>query len=80
VERDLRQLLQVKDLIHFQKFMKLCAGRIGQLFNASSLATEVGVSSTTIQSWLSALQATFIVFMVQPWSVNIGKRMVKTTI
>jgi len=78
VERDIRQLLQVKDLIHFQRFVKLCAGRTGQLINASSLANEVGVTSMTIQSWLSALQATFIVFLVQPWSANISKRMVKT--
>ncbi len=78
VERDIRQILQVKDLVYFQRFVKLCAGRIGQLFNASSIATEVGVSSMTIHSWLSALEATFIVFMVQPWSANISKRMVKT--
>ncbi len=78
VDRDIRQLLQIKELVYFQRFIKLCAGRTGQLFNASSLANEVGVSSMTIQSWLSALQATFIVFLVQPWSANISKRMVKT--
>ncbi len=78
LECDIRRLLQVKDLIYFQRFVKLCVGRTGQLLNASSLANEVGVSSMTIQSWLSALQATFIVFLVQPWSANINKRMVKT--
>ena len=78
VERDIRQLLQIKDLIHFQKFIKLCAGRVGQLFNASNLSTEVGVSSPTISAWLSALQSSFIVFMVYPWSANINKRLVKT--
>ena len=78
VERDIRQLFLVKDLIYFQRFVKLCAGRIGQLFNASSLGSEVGVSAQTIQGWLSALEATFIVFLVQPWSANISKRMVKT--
>ena len=78
VERDIRQILQVKDVSLFQKFMKLCAGRVGQLFNANNLATEVGVSSMTIQAWLSALQATYIVFLVQPWSANISKRLVKT--
>jgi len=78
VERDIRQLLQIKDLAYFQRFVKLCAGRVGQLFNASSLANEVGVSSMTIHSWLSALEATFIICMVQPWSANISKRMVKT--
>jgi len=78
VERDIRQILQVKDVSLFQKFMKLCAGRVGQLFNANNLATEVGVSSMTIHAWLSALQATYIVFLVQPWSANISKRLVKT--
>jgi predicted AAA+ superfamily ATPase len=78
VERDIRQILQVKDVSLFQKFIKLCAGRVGQLFNANNLATEVGVSSMTIQAWLSALQATYIVFLVQPWSANISKRLVKT--
>ena len=78
VERDIRQLLQVKDLIYFQRFVKLCAGRVGQLFNASSLGSEVGVSAQTIHAWLSALEATFIVFLVQPWSANISKRIVKT--
>jgi len=78
VERDIRQILQVKEVSHFQKFIKLCAGRVGQLFNASNLATEVGVSSMTIQSWLSVLQSTYIVFLVQPWSANLSKRLVKT--
>lgn len=78
VERDIRQILHVKDLFFFQRFVKLCAGRVGQLFNASSLATEVGVSSQTIHTWLSALQSTYIVFLVQPWSANISKRIVKT--
>ena len=78
VERDIRQILQVKDVSLFQKFMKLFAGRVGQLFNANNLATEVGVSYQTIFAWLSALQATYIVFLVQPWSANISKRLVKT--
>ncbi|HEY6913879.1 MAG TPA: ATP-binding protein [Paludibacter sp.] len=78
VERDIRQILQVKDVSLFQKFMKLCAGRVGQLFNANNLATEVGVSYQTIFAWLSALQATYIVFLIQPWSANISKRLVKT--
>ena len=62
VEHDLHQLLQLKDLVYFQRFTKLCAGRTDQLFNASSLGSEVGVSAQTIHSWLSALEATFIVF------------------
>ena len=78
IERDVRQLIHIKDLVSFQKFIRICAGRTGQLFNASSIATEVGVSYITIQSWLSVLQATYIVFMLQPWSVNLNKRFVKT--
>lgn len=78
VERDIRQLINIKDLVSFQKFMRLCAGRTGQLFNANNLATEVGVTVMTIQSWLSVMQTTFIVFMLQPWSVNLSKRIVKT--
>jgi uncharacterized protein len=78
IERDVRQLINIKDLVSFQKFIRLCAGRTGQLFNASNLATEVGVTVMTIQSWLSVLQATYVVFMLQPWSVNISKRLVKT--
>ena len=78
IERDVRQLINIKDLVSFQKFIRLCAGRTGQLFNASNLATEVGVSVMTIQSWLSVLQATYVVFMLQPWSVNLSKRLVKT--
>ncbi len=75
IERDVRQLINIKDLVSFQKFIRLCAG---QLFNASSIATEVGTSYVTIQSWLSVLQATYVVFMLQPWSVNLSKRFVKT--
>jgi hypothetical protein len=78
IERDVRQLINIKNLLSFQKFIRLCAGRTGQLFNASNLATEVGVTVMTIQSWLSVLQATYVVFMLQPWSVNISKRIVKT--
>jgi predicted AAA+ superfamily ATPase len=78
IERDVRQLINIKDLVSFQRFIRLCAGRTGQLFNASNLATEVGVTVATIQSWLSVLQATFVVFMLQPWSVNLSKRILKT--
>jgi uncharacterized protein len=78
IERDVRQLINIKDIYSFQKFMKLCAGRTGQLFNASSLATEVGVSMSSIQAWLSALQAMYILFLVQPWYANLNKRVVKT--
>ncbi|MFH1664833.1 MAG: ATP-binding protein [Candidatus Omnitrophota bacterium] len=78
IERDLRQLITIKDLNLFQIFIRLCAGRIGQLFNANSLANEVGVSSASIKSWMSILEASFIVFSVQPYHENIAKRVVKS--
>lgn len=78
IEKDLRSMLQVKDLRLFQKFMKLCAGRIGQLFNASSLANETGVSVPTIQHWISILQSSNMIFLLEPFHANISKRLVKS--
>lgn len=78
IERDLRQLINIKDLKKFQLFVRLCAGRIGQLYNASNLSNEVGVSVPTIQHWTSILETSFIVFFLQPWFSNIGKRLIKT--
>lgn len=78
IERDLQQLIKVKDLNSFQTFVRLCAGRIGQLFNASSLANEVGVRVGTIKSWLSILQTSFIIFSIEPYHGNINKRLVKS--
>ena len=74
----MRQLLQVKDLYQFQTFLRLCAGRIGSLFNASELSNEVGISVNTVLSWLSLLQASYIVFMVHPYAENSRKRLTKT--
>lgn len=78
LERDVRQLIQVKDLYQFQTFLKLCAGRIGSLFNASELSNEVGVSVNTVRSWVSLLQASYIAFTVHPWFENSRKRLTKT--
>lgn len=78
LERDVRQLLQVKDLYHFQTFLRLCAGRTGSLFNASELSNEVGISVNTVRSWLSILQASYIVFMLHPYFDNSRKRLTKT--
>lgn len=78
LERDVRGLLQVKDLYQFQTFLRLCAGRVGSLFNASELSGEVGVSVNTIRSWLSILQASYIVFLVHPYFENSRKRLTKT--
>lgn len=78
VERDIRQLINIKDLSTFQRFIRLSAGRIGQLFNASSLAGEIGATSKTVSSWLNVLAASYITYTVQPFYENIGKRLVKT--
>lgn len=77
VERDVRQLLNVKDITKFQTFIRLCAGRIGTELNASALSNEVGVTVHTIQEWLSVLEASYIIFRLPPFYRNIGKRLVK---
>ncbi|MBW2178527.1 MAG: ATP-binding protein [Deltaproteobacteria bacterium] len=78
IERDLRQLVAIKDLHVFQRFIKLCAGRIGQLLNANSLANDTGISHTTARNWLSVLEASYTIFLLQPYHRNIGKRLVKS--
>ena len=78
VERDIRQLISIKDLALFQKFVRLCAGRVGQLLNLQSLGNDVGVSHTTARSWLTLLQAGYVVFLLQPWHKNIAKRQIKS--
>ena len=78
LERDIVQIAAVHDLIRFEKFMRLLAGRVGQLVNNSILATEVGVSSTTIGSWLSVLEASHIIYTLKPWFKNRNSQVVKT--
>ncbi len=78
VERDVHQLINVKDLSTFNKFMTLCAGRIGQELNMNSLSNEVGVSNHTIKQWLSILEASFLIILLQPYYENLGKRVVKS--
>lgn len=78
VERDIRALIQLRDLSQFQKFLVLLAGRIGQVINYTSLANDIGVSGATIKSWLSVLKATFIIIELAPFSANIGKRLIKS--
>lgn len=77
LERDLRQLIHVKDLAQFQKFVRLTAGRIGQLVNFEGLGNEVGVTSNTIKEWISILEASYIVVKLQPYYENFGKRFIK---
>ena len=78
LEKDVRDLLQMKDQIRFTKFLKLCAARIGSLFNASELGAEIGVSSKTISHWISVLQASYLITLLPPYYENIPKRLVKS--
>jgi predicted AAA+ superfamily ATPase len=78
VERDARQLLAVRDLDLFQRFVKLCAARTGQLLNLSSLAADCGISHVTAREWLSVLEASYLVMRLPPYFRNFGKRLVKT--
>lgn len=78
VERDVRQLLKVHDLLVFERFTRLCAGRVGQLLNLSSLAADAGISQTTAREWITLLEASFVLFRMPPWFANIGKRLIKT--
>lgn len=78
LERDVRQILRVHDLGAFQRFVQLCAGRIGQLVNLSSLAADAGITRITAESWLSVLEASHLVFQVRPWSTNRSKRLIKS--
>jgi predicted AAA+ superfamily ATPase len=78
MERDVRQILNIQDLATFQRFIQLCAGRIGQLLNLSSLASDTGISRVTAESWLSVLQASHLIFIVRPWFTNTSKRFIKT--
>ncbi len=77
-ERDLRQIVNVSNLFLFQKFMKLAAGRIGQLINYNSISTELGIDLKTVKSWFSILETSFIAFFLQPHHKNFSKRLVKT--
>lgn len=78
LERDVRQLQAVKDLRQFQTFVRLCAGRIGSIFNASELSGEVGIAVNTVKAWLSILQASYIVFLLPPYHSNTKTRLVKS--
>ncbi len=78
IERDVRQIIQLKDASLFDKFMRLLAGRAGQVINYQSLASDVGVDGKTIKEWLSILEASFIVFKLSPYFENFGKRVIKS--
>jgi len=78
VERDVRNLLKVHDLQLFETFVRLCAGRVGQLLNLTSLGNDAGVSATTAREWIHLLESCFILHRLQPYHANLGKRLVKT--
>ena len=78
VQRDVNQLVNLKDVSRFMTFLRLLAARVGQMISYDSLANEVGVSATTVKDWLSVLEASFVVFRLQPYYRNFGKRFVKT--
>ena len=78
VERDVRRVLDVGDLSTFQRFLSLCAGRTGQLLNLLSLASDAGISQPTARSWISVLEATYIIRLIPAWHGNVRKRLVKS--
>ncbi|MEE9494622.1 MAG: ATP-binding protein [Gammaproteobacteria bacterium] len=78
IERDVRQMINVQDLSTFQRFLRLCAGRHGQLLNLSALANDCGISHNTAKAWLSVLEASYIIHLLQPHHRNFRKRIVKT--
>ena len=78
LERDVRQALQVRNLWDFDRFMRLSAVRTGQLLSMNSLASDIGVTPSTVKSWLSVLEASNIILLLEPYYQNLGKRIVKT--
>ncbi len=78
VERDVRQLINIKNLSAFETFIRLLAARVGQIINYSSLASDVGVSAPTIKEWVSMLEASYLIFTVHPYYNNFGKRLTKS--
>lgn len=78
IERDVRQIKNVEDLSAFSLFLRLCAGRVGQILNIQSIATDAGISPNTAKSWLSVLEASFIVYLHKPHFQNYNKRLVKS--
>jgi predicted AAA+ superfamily ATPase len=77
VERDLRQIKNISNLNQFQKFLQLCAGRVGQKVNYSSLGNDCGLSTPTTKEWLSILETSYVIYTLPPYSININTRMCK---
>lgn len=79
IERDVRQIRQIDNTSLFQKFVKLCAGRIGQQLNIAALSNEAGIDIRTVQSWLSVLESSYIIHLLRPYHKNYNKRLVKSS-
>ena len=77
IERDVRQLKNIENIGRFQTFLKLCAGRVGQILNLSSLAQDCGISHTTVRQWLNILEASYLIFFLQPFHQSFNKRLIK---
>lgn len=78
IERDVRSLVNIRDLRPFQQFLTLLAGRVGQVVNLTGLSNDIGVSATTIKTWISVLKASFVIFELPPFFENIKKRVIKS--
>ncbi len=78
VERDVRQLINVRDLSTFQRFIRMCAARTGQILNLSSLSSDCGITHNTAKAWISVLEASYIIHLLQPHHKNFNKRMIKS--
>lgn len=78
LERDVRQMVNVRDLSAFQRFLRMCAARTGQILNLSGLANDCGVTHNTAKAWVSVLEASYILYLLQPHHRNFGKRLIKS--
>ncbi|MDQ0476753.1 ATP-binding protein [Chryseobacterium sp. MDT2-18] len=78
IQRDLSELLNIRDLMTFRRFLRLCAGRAGQILNLSALAKDCGISQPTAKSWLSILEGSFVIFLLEPYYENFNKRIIKS--
>lgn len=78
LEKDVRDLMNVKDMMQFTRFMKLCAARVGSILNVSEICSELGVDNKTATSWLSVLTASYVVYLLPPYFENISKRLIKS--
>ncbi len=78
IERDVREMSNLKNLTDFRKFVRLCAGRTAQILNANAISNDIGLSVHTVKAWLSILEASYIIFMLPPWYDNIRKRLIRS--